>query len=330
MYRYQLIRRNFITLILFSVTLIFLYSNLKKSEKMFHEIKKNSTTIFLENILNSEKLIDSNEGIFFVDTTRMKHPEKERKLTIRQTCAIESAALTNPRNKIFIIFVAPFELKEIELTKEMKILLEYPNIIPLALNLVQFSIDTPLELFFANGSIFKSIFIKSHTSDAIRLLLLWKYGGTYIDTDMIVRLEFDQLPHNYICRDHGFLNGAIINLDTGKGRKFSETFMADMVENFNGTEWGTNGPLMLQRVLSKICGTDDVHEMNLCDDFHVLPDRWCYPVKGVDWMDLFDEKISDKIMNSVEFSVVVHFWNKLSQKEMLKCDSKAVSLKFIF
>jgi lactosylceramide 4-alpha-galactosyltransferase len=257
----------------------------------------------------------------------MKHPERERRLTIRQSCAIESAALTNPKSKIFIIFVAPFELKSIEITKEMEVLLEYPNVYPLALNLVQFSIDTPLEHFIANGSIFKSIFIKSHTSDAIRLLLLWKFGGTYIDTDMIVRLELDQLPHNYICRDHGFLNGAIINLDKGDGRKFAEIFMHDMAENFNGTDWGSNGPLMLQRVLSKICGTDKVREMSLCDGFHVLPDRFCYPVKGVEWMDLFDEKISKKIMNKVEFSVVVHFWNKLSQKEMLKCDSNAVSAK---
>lgn len=306
-----------------------MYFNLKKSDKIIRNVQKNSTTIFLENILRSENLIDIDEGIFFVDTTRMKHPKKERKLTIRQSCAIESAALTNPNSKIFIIFVAPFELESIEFTKEIKVLLEYPNIYPLALNLIQFSIDTPLEHFFANGSIFKSIFIKSHTSDAIRLLLLWKYGGTYLDTDMIVRLELDQLPHNYICRDHGFLNGAIINLDKIKGKKFAEMFMQDMVENFNGTDWGTNGPIMLQRVLTKICGTDDVHLMNVCDGFHVLPERFCYPVKGVDWMDLFDEKISKKVMNSIEFSVVVHFWNKLSQKELLKCDSKAVSVNFL-
>lgn len=331
MYRYQFIKRNLITFILSILALIFLYFNLKKSDKINRELHQNATTIFLENILRSENLIDMNEGIFFVDTTRMKNPKKERRLTIRQSCAIESAALTNPNNKIFIIFVAPFELETIELTDKMKVLLEYPNVYPLALNLIQFSIDTPLEHFFANGSIFKSIFIKSHTSDAIRLLLLWKYGGTYIDTDMIVKLELDQLPHNYICRDHGFLNGAILNLDKGKGNEFAEIFMQDMVENFNGTDWGSNGPFMFQRVLSKICGTDNVHEMKICDGFHILPDKFCYPVTGVKWMDLFSKKTSKKVMNKVEFSFVVHFWNKLSQKKMLKCDSTAVSVKlYIF
>lgn len=324
MYRYKFIKRNLITLVLSLLAVLFLFFNLKKSQKIIREIEKNSTTIFLENILDRENLIDFNEGIFFVDTTRMKHPDKVRNLTIRQCCAIESAAMANKNNKIFIIFVAPFTLQSIHFTKEMKVLLEYPNVFPLALNLVQFSIDTPLELFIANGAIFKSIFIKSHTSDVVRLLLLWKYGGTYIDTDMIVRIELNQLPHNYICRDHGFLNGAILNLNKIKGREFAEIFMKDMVEYFNGTDWGSNGPIMLQRVLSKVCGTNDVNLMSECEGFHVLPDRFCYPIKGVRWMDLFDEKISKKILKKVEFSVVVHFWNKLSQKEILKCDSKAV------
>lgn len=82
---------------------------------------------------------------------------------------------------------------------------------------------------------------------------------------------------------------------------------------------------MFERVLSKICGTENVREMNYCDGFSILPDVLCYPVKGVKWMELFTESSSENMMKKFEESFVVHFWNKLSQKEKLKCDSKAVS-----
>lgn len=323
--RYQIYKRNLVTLILGLISVIFFIFIIKKSSGKLREIRKNETALFLDNILYSEDQIDINNGIFFVDTTRMKKPWKERQLTLRQACAIESAALANPDNKIFIILVSPLHLNAVELTEELKVLVSYPNVYPMSLNLVQFSIDTPLEHFFANGSIYDSIFIKSHTSDALRLLLLWKYGGTYIDTDMIVRLELNQLPPNFICRDHGFLNGAIINLDKKQGHNFANMFMQDMVDNFNGLEWGENGPLMFQRVLSKLCGTENVKKMHKCEGFNILPDEFCYPIKGVDWMDLFDENSTKKVMNKIEYSFVVHFWNKLSQKKLLACDSKAVS-----
>lgn len=236
--RYQYRKRNFITLFLGVISLIFFYFNFKKSSGKVREIRRNETALFLDNILYNEDQIELNKGIFFIDTTRMKNPEKPRRLTNRQACAIESAALTNPSNKIFIILVSSIPLNAVEFTEEMEILLTYPNVYPMSLNLVEFSIDTPFEHFIANGSIFNSIFIKSHVSDALRLLLLWKYGGTYIDTDMIVRLELNQLPSNYICKDHGYLNGAIVNLDTKLGKKFSKIFIENFIENFNGSEWG--------------------------------------------------------------------------------------------
>lgn len=320
--RYQFNKRNLITLVLGLILVLFLILILKQPSGKIRTIRRNATSLILDNILNQ---MDIHNGIYLVDTTRMKKPQKKRQLTLRQACAIESAALTNPHDKIYIIFVSPQPLDSIDFTEELEILHSYPNIHPLSLNLVQFVIDTPLEKLISSSSIFDSIFIKSHTSDALRLLLLWKYGGTYIDMDMIVRLELNQLPPNYICKDHGFLNGAIINLDTKRGRNFAEIFMKDMLENFNGTAWGTNGPEMLERVMSELCGTKVVREMRDCDGFNLLPDEFCYPIKGVDWIELFDEgSISTRVMNKVEYSYAVHFWNKLSQKELLKCDSKAV------
>lgn len=82
---------------------------------------------------------------------------------------------------------------------------------------------------------------------------------------------------------------------------------------------------MLYRVLRQMCGIKYAYLMKNCDGFHLLHDDVCYPIRGPDWDKAFDEKIGDKLLQAMEPSTVVHFWNKLSKNEMLSCDSKAVS-----
>ncbi|KAG5674234.1 hypothetical protein PVAND_004214 [Polypedilum vanderplanki] len=324
--RKQALKRFLFSLSLFTIVIFGLLKLVDKAKvKKLRVIQTNGTSLFLENLFGTEDDIEIDNSIFFLDTTRMKNPHKQRELTLRQICSIESAAMSNPHMRIFVIIVSPFVItKAIKFTPQMNAILNYPNVYLKAMHLVQYTIDSPLENFIANGSIFKSRFIRAHTADALRLLLLWKFGGTYLDTDMIVRKNLSSVS-NFICREHGFLNQAIININIkGKrGRNFAEMFMQDMIENFDGNEWSTNGPFMLQRVLSKLCKTSDVNEMHNCNGFHVLEDSLCYPVKGTKWELLFDEKIGNEIVELTKNSLVVHFWNKLSHMQKLKCESNA-------
>jgi lactosylceramide 4-alpha-galactosyltransferase len=320
-------QRIFIVASSIIIIIIIFVKSYKKSIENTRMIVNSS--LILENILDSESQIDINKSIFFIDTTKMKFKlkKKEMNMTLRMACSIESAARSNPNSKIFLLVVAPFGLHNITYTRELHTLLEYDNIYIKSLNFIQFSIDTPLEDFVANGTLFKSIFIKSHTSDALRLLTLWKYGGTYIDTDMIVRQRLDEVQPNYLCRDHGFLNGALLNLDRKNGKRFAELFMKDFVQNFDGQLWGNNGPFVLQRVLSKICKTENVNEMIECDNFHILQQELCYPIAGVRWEDLFKETKGNIVMKRVAGSLVVHFWNKLSSGMRIKCDSDSAYMR---
>lgn len=173
-----------------------------------------------------------------------------------------------------------------------------------------------------------SKFVVSHTSDVLRYLMLWRYGGTYLDTDVIVRKKLDSVPPNFACQDvANHVNGAILNFDNSReGRRLAEKFMKDLLQNFNGSDWGSNGPLLITRVLHKLCQADDTSAMvekESCDGFHVLPRNYCYPITGVKWEKLFNETFSEMAMETSKDSMVVHFWNNLSKHYELRINSTA-------
>lgn len=196
------------------------------------------------------------------------------------------------------------------------------------LDLNEFAKDSPLQAFIESGRLQNAKFVVSHTSDVLRLLVLWKYGGHYLDSDVIVQKSLDLLPSNSACDDTcETVNGAVLNLDPNEvGRKWSEKFLNEMLKTFNGSDWGNNGPLLITRVLIESCKTNKSSEMikqGDCEGFHVLPNKFCYPITGVFWYRFFKKRFSEKALRAVKESVVVHFWNNLSKKTHLKVDSNA-------
>jgi lactosylceramide 4-alpha-galactosyltransferase len=261
------------------------------------------------------------ENIFFVDTN-----ESTENVTIsfRQACAIESAALANVEPKIFLIFTSEKRFKNLEITENLKYLLSLPNLNINFVDLKSFSVGTPMENFIVSGALEKSKFRQSHTSDIMRMLLLWKFGGTYLDTDMIVRKKIDSVQSNFACAEsEEYMNGAIINFDLKIGKKLIEIFIEDLIANFSGTEYSQNGPFLVTRVLKKLCNTKIISGMKECQGFHVLPKEKCYPIEWRHWEKLMNENDADSVMEKVNDSIVVHFWNKFSKNIKLRNNSKA-------
>ena len=62
----------------------------------------------------------------------------------------------------------------------------------------------------------KSVHRVAHTSDVLRVALLWRFGGTYLDTDMIVLRPFPSLSDvpNFISQER--------NGENWDGKSFSK------------------------------------------------------------------------------------------------------------
>ena len=61
----------------------------------------------------------------------------------------------------------------------------YPNIKYSYVNVSTFFDGTPIEDLWRSNEVLRSQYLIVHTSDLLRLAVLWRYGGTYSDTDVI-------------------------------------------------------------------------------------------------------------------------------------------------
>lgn len=101
---------------------------------------------------------------------------------------------------------------------------DYGNVHLRFLNLNEFAEATPLESFIHSDKLKKSKYRISHTSDVLRFLTLWKFGGTYLDLDVIVAKNTSL--KNFACReDSKMINGAILNLDKENGKRVASLLM---------------------------------------------------------------------------------------------------------
>ena len=99
----------------------------------------------------------------------------------RISCAIESAALHHKESQVYVVLTSPLvDVKSVNhLTKS------YKNIHFRYINVKAFLRGTLLQSLWTDSKIQSSQFVVSHLSDILRYALLWRFGGTYVDTDVI-------------------------------------------------------------------------------------------------------------------------------------------------
>ncbi len=77
----------------------------------------------------------------------------------------------------------------------------YENLFLKSIDLLEFSEKTPLEELMKSGKVLKSKYLMEHLADVLRLLTLWKFGGTYLDLDVIVKDPIESIGENFACEE---------------------------------------------------------------------------------------------------------------------------------
>lgn len=187
--RYKMFQTLVIFLIVLSLVFWYNISYLGNINHIFNTSQKlEISCYFKDQHSNSNSLLELNpnevtkNSIFFFETS-CNH-KNGINLNLRQACAIESAANLNPKVKIFVLFVAPILIHN--KSDVIDVLNKYSNIYLRHINFVKYSRNTPLQDFVASNTIFTSNWPVSHTSDLLRFLTLWKFGGTYLDLDIVL------------------------------------------------------------------------------------------------------------------------------------------------
>nr|AEE63354.1 unknown [Dendroctonus ponderosae] len=259
-------------------------------------------------------------NIFFLETTCNSFRRGKLFIKARQACAVESAARLNPDMDVHLLFASPGILKD-ENTQSDRLLhslTAYPNVKLLHFDLQQFIQDSPVEELWSSGRIKESRYPVAHVSDILRLLTLWKFGGIYLDLDVIVLKSLTTLPENFAGAQSVDLvaNGVMGFSRTGKGHQYMQECLEDAALNFNGIIWGENGPILITRNIFKHCSKFSypmLIRFGICDEFRIIPPSGFYLLPYQNWQLFFEEDLAGNIVSYAEAnSYLVHVWNKLS------------------
>ncbi|CAH8387197.1 unnamed protein product [Eruca vesicaria subsp. sativa] len=163
--------------------------------------------------------------------------------------------------------------------------------------------------------------LEQNLSNLLRLVLLYKYGGIYLDTDFIVLKSLTNL-HNVIgaqavdvvTRKWSRLNNAVLIFD--KNHPLLEKFINEFSRTFNGNRWGHNGPYLVSRVVARFnTSSSDL-------GFSVLPPSAFYPVDWTKISRFYRASANEsevnwsrkRLMHLRKHSFAVHLWNRESKK----------------
>ncbi|KAK8577345.1 hypothetical protein V6N13_027624 [Hibiscus sabdariffa] len=197
--------------------------------------------------------------------------------------------------------------------------------------------NTPAEAWFDKIQSGKKdpgvIPLAQNLSNLMRLAVLYKYGGIYLDTDFIVVNSFKGLKNTVgaqsidsASKNWTRLNNAVLVFDMNHPLLFK--FIEEFALTFDGNKWGHNGPYMVSRVVHRVEGRPGYN-------FTILPPMAFYPVDWIKIVKLFkmpktraeSKWVEAKLHQLNGQSYAVHLWNKQSGK--LKVEEGSVMGRLI-
>ncbi|XP_072896785.1 alpha-1,4-N-acetylglucosaminyltransferase-like isoform X2 [Hemitrygon akajei] len=264
-----------------------------------------------------------NPGIMFVESTDNVEP------TPLMVCSVESAALRNPDKPIYY-FMKGFsgnlsqypqpEYKGIPLLSSVR------NVTILPLNVTELFEDTPLKSWYQKVNPQKERFWTHVLADGCRLALIWKYGGIYLDTDIISlrSMPFD----NFTCPQspNVFSNGAMGFYQ--KHHTFLWNCMEDFVAHYIGHVWGQQGPQLITRVLKRWCNTTELATFigKECNGISIWISKRFYPVPYLAWQKYFAPWKKEHIERVFSDTYGAHVWNFMNKHKKRKVAAGSGSL----
>lgn len=188
----------------------------------------------------------------------------------------------------------------------------------------KYTMNTPLENLIASGRFYESEYFNYHLSDVLRFLTLWKYGGIYLDLDVVVVKSIDSLGQNYaVAESNRSLSSSGLNLSpTGVGHQVAENCLEELANNFNGSVWNSNGPALLTRVIRRWCHLNESELLDTfkeCSPLKILPANSFLPVHWHHQTYYFKPFRLKWVLAALKDSYAAHIYSHMnSKKKVLK------------
>ena len=182
----------------------------------------------------------------------------------------------------------------------------------LNLNCVSF-----LENFFHEAAYNGSSYQMVHLSDALRVLLVWKFGGLYLDLDYIVLNDMSHYQNFLASNGGGVTNNAF---SFSPGHSFLNKLINKMPDSYSTKCWNCIGPRLFTKCLKE-------YQMNKsqAEDLPVLPLK-----RYLSLSQNFDHSLLDSSHVALsKFITPPDFWVGVQKKsaKILTMEAKTVKTK---
>lgn len=164
--------------------------------------------------------------------------------------------------------------------------------------------------------------LSQNLSNLLRLVVLYKYGGVYLDTDFILLKPLKGLRNCIGAQSMDLgskhwtrLNNAVLIFDMK--HPLLKRFIGEFAWTFDGNKWGHNGPYLVSRVVERL---GNKRPQGLSFNFTILPPMAFYPVDWIKIGGLFRKPktrgeakwVEAKLLQLGDVTYGVHLWNKQS------------------
>ncbi|TRY68406.1 hypothetical protein TCAL_10235 [Tigriopus californicus] len=170
-----------------------------------------------------ESLVDINETVFFLETQESLD-ELDRSLM----CAVESYHGANPFDSIVVLIngggsipIVPDYLKDVSQ-------IQFRH-----LSFAHFLEASPLGELWNSPKWKETIYPLNHMSDLLRVVILHKFGGTYIDSDLIALKAFPRLANNNVIVGVETEKVGSAYMKFGKNHAFLEQAIVELFDNYS-------------------------------------------------------------------------------------------------
>ncbi|KAL1466289.1 hypothetical protein MTO96_042840, partial [Rhipicephalus appendiculatus] len=173
------------------------------------------------------------DDIWFLETSG------RQKLKAREACSIESACLHNSNYTVHLLSAGNIDSSH---CPYHRVLSKLPNFRSAALSASAELAGTPLfPLYAKGGALHQSPFFTVHLSDFLRYAVIWKRGGVYLDTDVIVFKSLKGLRNSIVYEVNGtsVANGLLF---FSKNHPVIKALTFACSRHYRPNEWAACGP----------------------------------------------------------------------------------------
>ncbi|XP_006177522.1 alpha-1,4-N-acetylglucosaminyltransferase [Camelus ferus] len=252
-------------------------------------------------------LLGHGRCIVFLETSERTEPSP------LVSCAVESAAKTYPEQPVLLLMKGlnnSTQLFPNSTSPAFSLLSAIDNVFLFPLDMKSLFEDTPLFSWYTRINSNKERNWLYVSSDASRLAIIWKYGGVYMDTDVI---SIRPIPEeNFLAaQDSQFSSNGVFGFLPH--HPFLWECMENFVENYNPGIWGHQGPNLMTRILRVWCKLRDFQEVSdlKCLNLSFLHPQRFYPISFRAWRRYYEVWDTEPSFNN---SYALHLWNYMNKE----------------